>query len=182
MIPTFLAQIEAGGPVTVTHPEMRRYFMTIPEAVQLVLQAGAIGESGELFVLDMGEPVKIVDLARDLIRLSGLEEGVDVDIAFTGVRPGEKLYEEVFFGHETVQPTSHPKVLRSPADVVDASVADRIESLIRLALAEPHNAEAIRGRLLALVPDFHAPAPSPSSGESAAAALMTSGERALRLA
>ena len=113
VVPTFLRQIEAGGPVTITHPEMRRYFMTIPEAVQLVLQAGAMGEGGEVFVLDMGEPVKIVDLARDLIRLSGLEDGHDIEIRFSGMRPGEKLYEELFFTAETASPTSHPKVLRS---------------------------------------------------------------------
>ena len=92
---------------------MRRYFMTIPEAVQLVLQAAVLGQGGEVFVLDMGEPVKIVDLARDLIRLSGLEVGRDIEIKFTGVRPGEKLYEELFFGAEMATPTTHPKVLRA---------------------------------------------------------------------
>lgn len=99
MIPTFLRQIEVGGPVAVTHPEMLRYFMTIPEAVQLVLQAKALSKSGEVFALDMGEPVRILNLAAGLIRLSGLEEGIDVDITFSGVRSGEKLYEEVFFWH-----------------------------------------------------------------------------------
>jgi FlaA1/EpsC-like NDP-sugar epimerase len=113
VVPTFLRQIQAGGPLTITHPEMRRYFMTIPEAVQLVLQAGAMGVGGEVFVLDMGEPVKVLDLARDLIRLSGLEEGHDIEIRFSGIRPGEKLYEELFFSAETASPTSHPKVLRS---------------------------------------------------------------------
>ncbi len=166
VIPTFLKQIEAGGPVTVTHPEMRRYFMTIPEAVQLVLQAGALGHSGETFALDMGEPVRIMDLAHDLIRLSGLEEGVDVDIAFSGVRPGEKLYEEVFFGHEAVEPTAHPKVLRSPADPVSEETADLIETLIRSALHEPNDWDALRVQLRALVPDFHVPPPPPPAEDS----------------
>lgn len=154
VIPTFMQQIETGGPITVTHPEMRRYFMTIPEAVQLVLQAGALGKGGELFVLDMGEPVKIVDLARDLIRLSGLEEGIDVNIEFTGVRPGEKLYEEVLFGGEDVRATNHPKVLRAASDPIDQTLADRVETLVRLASAGIGAEAEIRSSIRAIVPEF----------------------------
>jgi FlaA1/EpsC-like NDP-sugar epimerase len=110
VVPIFKDQIAAGGPVTVTHPEMRRYFMTIPEAAQLVLQAFSIGKGGEVFVLDMGEPVKIVDLARNLILLSGLQPDRDIKIQFTGVRPGEKLFEELNLQHESLVPTSHSKI------------------------------------------------------------------------
>ena len=106
----FREQIARGGPVTITHPDMRRYFMTIPEAVQLVLQAAAIGQGGEVFVLDMGEPVAIVDLAHDLIRLSGLEVGRDIDIEFIGTLPGEKLFEELFSDGEVYQRTHHEKI------------------------------------------------------------------------
>jgi FlaA1/EpsC-like NDP-sugar epimerase len=130
VVPTFLRQIRAGGPVTVTHPEMCRYFMTIPEAVQLVLQAGAIGRGGEVFVLDMGDPVKIVDLAADLVRLSGLEVNVDIDLRFTGVRPGEKLHEEVLFSGENVAPTEHPKVLRARNEPLEPGVVYRISTLL----------------------------------------------------
>lgn len=112
VIPFFKKQIAKGGPVTVTHPEMKRYFMTIPEAVQLVMQAGAMGKGGEVFVLDMGEPVKIVDLARDLIRLSGYEPGVDIEIVFTGTRPGEKLFEELIQDNEAVSKTQHEKIVQ----------------------------------------------------------------------
>jgi FlaA1/EpsC-like NDP-sugar epimerase len=110
VVPLFQEQIARGGPLTVTHPEMTRYFMTIPEACQLVLQAGAMGQGGEIFVLDMGEPVRIVDLARDLIALSGLHEGEDIEIQFTGIRPGEKLFEELSLAEEQVDKTIHPKV------------------------------------------------------------------------
>jgi FlaA1/EpsC-like NDP-sugar epimerase len=110
VIPTFRDQIRRGGPVTVTHPQMVRYFMTIPEAAQLVLQAGAIGEGGEIFILDMGEPVRILDLAKDTITLSGLKPFEDIDIVFTGVRPGEKLYEELQTAGESVLKTRHPKI------------------------------------------------------------------------
>jgi FlaA1/EpsC-like NDP-sugar epimerase len=110
VVPIFKKQIAKGGPVTVTHPEMVRYFMTIPEAVQLVLQSAALGQGGEVFLLDMGQPVKIVDLARDLIRLSGLEEGRDIEIIFTGTRPGEKLFEEMFVPGEAYERTCHEKI------------------------------------------------------------------------
>src|SRR5437867_8464956 len=130
VVPTFLRQIRSGGPVTVTHPEMRRYFMTIPEAVQLVLQAGALGRGGEVFVLDMGDPVKIVDLAADLVRLSGLQLGVDIDLRFTGIRPGEKLHEEVFFSGENVVPTEHPKVLRARNEALESGIVYRISTLL----------------------------------------------------
>jgi FlaA1/EpsC-like NDP-sugar epimerase len=110
VIPIFKKQIAAGGPITVTHPEMRRFFMTIPEASQLVLQASAIGEGGQICVLDMGQPVKIVDLAKNLILLSGLKPGEDIEIAFTGMRPGEKLYEELSTLLEDTLPTRHEKI------------------------------------------------------------------------
>jgi FlaA1/EpsC-like NDP-sugar epimerase len=116
VVPTFRRQIDAGGPVTVTHPEMRRYFMTIPEASQLVLQAAATGQGGQIYLLDMGEPVRIVDLARTMITLSGLRPGEDIDIVFTGVRPGEKLFEKLRIDGEQIEPTVHPKIRiwRSP--------------------------------------------------------------------
>jgi FlaA1/EpsC-like NDP-sugar epimerase len=153
VVPTFLRQIQAGGPVTVTHPEMRRYFMTIPEAVQLVLQAGAIGKGGEVFVLNMGEPVKILDLATDLIRLSGLEVGTDIEIRFTGTRPGEKLYEELFFSSENAYPTDHPKVLRAKNGSLAPGLASVIDVLIDGA-NRGWSDEALRALLVKLVPDF----------------------------
>ena len=157
VVPTFMAQIERGGPVTVTHPDMRRFFMTIPEAVQLVMQAGALGAGGELFVLDMGDPVKISDLARDLIRLSGLEEGTDIEIRYTGIRPGEKLYEEVLFGDEDVRETAHPKVIRVLAADPAEGLEDRIDELIRLATFAPADELRLRETIIGLVPDFQAP-------------------------
>ena len=111
VVPLFEEQIRRGGPVTVTHPEITRYFMTIPEAVSLILQAGSMGQGGEIFVLDMGEPVRIIDLAEQMIRLSGLEPGRDVEIRFTGLRPGEKLYEELFHHSEDLTGTRHPKLM-----------------------------------------------------------------------
>jgi FlaA1/EpsC-like NDP-sugar epimerase len=131
VIPLFRRQIARGGPVTVTHPEMTRYFMTIPEAAQLIVQAGAIGESGDVFVLDMGEPVRILDLAQNMIRLSGKEPGRDVAIEFIGIRPGEKLHEELWAEGEDAVPTVHPKISRCRAQEVDPSWLD--EELAELA-------------------------------------------------
>ena len=110
VIPLFREQIRRGGPVTVTHPEMTRYFMTIPEAVQLVLQASAIGNSGELFLLDMGQPVKIIDLARDMIKLSGFEPDIDIAIVFTGLRPGEKIFEELTYSDAVVETAAYDRL------------------------------------------------------------------------
>ena len=152
VVPTFFRQIRAGGPVLVTHPEMRRYFMTIPESVQLVLQAGTLGLGGEVFVLDMGEPVKIIDLATDLIRLCGYEPGKDIELQFTGIRPGEKLYEEMFFHEEHALPTNHPKLLRAKKAGIPDGLMRRIERLV--AATETSDEDELREMLIALVPDF----------------------------
>lgn len=125
VIPIFQEQIAAGGPVTVTHPEMKRYFMTIPEACRLVLQAASMGEGGEIFILDMGEPVKIVDIARDLIQLSGLIPDQDIEIRFTGIRPGEKLFEELFLGQEDAKRTKHRRIFIGQATAADWSLIER---------------------------------------------------------
>jgi FlaA1/EpsC-like NDP-sugar epimerase len=143
VIPTFRKQIERGGPVTVTHPEMTRYFMTIPEAVSLVVQAGAMGGRGQVFVLDMGEPVRIVDLAQNMIRLSGKEPRLpgdesggaqDVRIQFVGSRPGEKIHEELWSEGEAVGQTTHPKIMRISRPPVDAAwLGQQLVELERLA-------------------------------------------------
>ncbi len=111
VIPIFKEQILKGGPVTVTHPDVTRYFMSIPEAAQLVMQAGAIGKGGEIFVLDMGEPIRIADLAKDMVRLMGLKVGEDLDIVYSGLRPGEKLHESLAADEERVEPTVHDKIM-----------------------------------------------------------------------
>jgi len=160
VIPTFLRQIQAGGPVTVTHPEMRRYFMTIPEAVQLVLQAGAIGQGGEVFVLDMGEPIRVLDLATDLIRLSGLEVGTDIEIRFSGTRPGEKLFEELFFDSESAIPTDHPKVLRAKNGVLPMGLSTVVDVLVDGA-RKGRSDEDLRELLARLVPEFNLPESTP---------------------
>ena len=131
VVPTFRRQIEEGGPVTVTDPEMLRYFMTIPEAVQLVLQSGAVGEGGDVLILDMGEPVRIVDLAKDMIRLSGQRYPDDIDIVFTGLRPGEKLYEELFYETEQNAVRIHEKIFRAPreSETVSTTMKEELRQL-----------------------------------------------------
>ena len=132
VVPTFRSQITAGGPVTVTHPDMERFFMTIPEAVQLVLQAGAIGESGDVLILEMGQPVKIVDLARDMIELSGLKFPDDIDIVFTGIRPGEKLTETLFYDQELGARKVHEQIYRAPGSIPTRQhMADELARLER---------------------------------------------------
>ncbi|MGB3983562.1 MAG: polysaccharide biosynthesis protein, partial [Bacillota bacterium] len=130
VVPLFERQIERGGPVTVTHPDMQRYFMTIPEAVQLVIQAGAMGKGGEVFVLDMGKPVKIVDIAEDLIRLHGLEPGVDIQIEFCGMRPGEKLFEELLTAEEGTDATTHERIFVARGKVPFSGSLDEFVQLI----------------------------------------------------
>jgi FlaA1/EpsC-like NDP-sugar epimerase len=154
VIHSFKQQIAAGGPVMVTHPEMRRYFMTIPEAVQLVLQAAALGKGGEVFLLDMGEPVKIVDLARDMIELSGLEVGHDIDIAFSKPRPGEKLFEELFLTDEEYERTRHEKIfIASSAGRFAPHDLDTTLSSLEEA-AGCRNEAAIRDLLQQLIPEY----------------------------
>jgi len=131
VIPTFKRQIAKGGPVTVTHPDMVRYFMTIPEAAQLVIQAGAMAKGGEIFILDMGKPVKIVDLAKDLIRLSGFEPDVDIKIQFTGIRPGEKLFEELLTAEEGVTSTNHSRIFVAKPNVIDVKLLEELTHVVR---------------------------------------------------
>lgn len=154
VIPRFKKQIEAGGPVTVTHPEITRYFMTIPEACQLVLEAGAMGEGGEVFVFDMGKSVKIVDLAKKMIQLSGFVPDKDIKIEFTGLRPGEKLYEELLTKNENTIPTYHEKILIAKTRVYDFNeIQTQISQLIQL--AESHAGfDVIVQEMKVLVPEF----------------------------
>ncbi len=156
VIPLFQRQIQRGGPITVTHPEARRYFMTIPEAVRLVLQSGAMGRGGEVFLLDMGEQVRIVDLARQLIRMSGLREGEDIEIVFTGLRPGEKLFEELHSDTERMRITRHERILVWDLDARDErELLEEVAELERLAVAG--DAAAIRRQLHHLVPEYLEP-------------------------
>ena len=153
VVPVFKKQIENGGPVTVTHPDMRRYFMTIPEAVQLVLEAGAMAKGGEIFVLNMGNPVKIYDLACDLIRLSGLEPEVDIKIVFTGLRPGEKLFEEISMRDEDVTKTPNEKIfIMKPKEYDESELSAKIKELEKSAVND--SPEEMFKLVKILVPTF----------------------------
>jgi FlaA1/EpsC-like NDP-sugar epimerase len=161
VVPLFREQIRAGGPVTVTHPEIVRYFMTIPEAAQLVIQAGAMGQSGEVFLLDMGEPVKIIDLARRMILLAGLEvrdadnpDG-DIEIVYTGLRPAEKLYEELLISGNAIG-TEHPRIWKAEEGFLPWSETNNaIESISKALLA--NDCEAMRAVLLGAVREYTPP-------------------------
>lgn len=153
VVPSFKKQIAAGGPITVTHPEITRYFMTISEAVQLVIQAGAMAQDSRIFVLDMGEPVKIVDLARDLIRLAGMEPEIDIKIEFTGLRPGEKLYEELLTASEDLKTTKHHKILIAQPDVVNRDKLEKDINILRY-LAGRMMTEPLVTKVSEMVPEY----------------------------
>jgi len=155
VVPLFKKQIKAGGPVTVTHPDVTRFFMTIPEACQLILQAGAMGNGGEIFLLDMGTPIKIDDMARDLIRLSGFEPEVDIKIEYTGLRPGEKLYEELITDGENIVPTRHEKIMvlkgiECDLELLNSKIAELLD------LAQEQAGDKIKSKLREIVPEYKA--------------------------
>ena len=158
VIPIFQRQIASGGPVTVTHPDMRRYFMSISEAVQLVLQASTMGEGSEVFVLDMGEPVPIMTLARNMIHLAGLVEGQDIDIAVTGLRPGEKLFEEVRLDGENILPTYHDKIRRFRGEGSSSELLVEWLENLRILLAAG-NPDSVKAHLARLVPEYQGSVP-----------------------
>jgi FlaA1/EpsC-like NDP-sugar epimerase len=153
VVPLFKKQIQKGGPVTVTHPEVTRFFMTIPEACQLILQAGAMGNGGEIFILDMGTSIKIDDMARDLIRLSGFEPDVDIKIEYVGLRPGEKLYEELITEGENIVPTRHEKIMVLKGIECDLeNLNGKIDKL--LLFAAEQDREKVKFKLMEIVPEY----------------------------
>ena len=153
VIPLFKKQIENGGPITVTDPKITRFFMTIPEACQLVLEAGSTGQGGEVFVFDMGKSVKIIDLAMQMIKLSGLEEGKDIKIQYTGLRPGEKLYEELLGDSEKTLPTHHPKIMIAQVEEYDFDEINPKIDTMMVGLNSETN-EALVAKMKSLVPEF----------------------------
>jgi len=169
-VPLFREQIRAGGPLTVTHPEISRYFMTIPEAAQLILQACVLGRGGEIFALDMGEPVQVRYLAEQMIRLAGKQPGRDIGIVFTGLRPGEKLFEELFHPHENYQQTAHAKIFLAQPRLMAWGL---LQSQLRqgATACRDYDEEALRRLLDALLPEFAA---RPPAGDAQVLAL---GER-----
>jgi FlaA1/EpsC-like NDP-sugar epimerase len=153
VVPLFKQQIQKGGPVTVTHPEVTRFFMTIPEACQLILQAGAMGKGGEIFILDMGTPIKIYDMARDLIRLSGFEPDVDIKIEYIGLRPGEKLYEELITEGENIVPTRHEKIMVLKGIDCELELLNgKIDELIHFAAEQDE--KNVKLKLKEIVPEY----------------------------
>ncbi|MCK5685997.1 polysaccharide biosynthesis protein, partial [bacterium] len=153
VVPLFKRQIEQGGPVTITHPEVTRYFMTIPEASQLILQAGVMGNGGETFILEMGTSVKIADMARDLIKLSGFELDKDIKIEYIGLRPGEKLYEELITEGEDIVPTEHKKIMVLSGQICELESLNKdIDSVI--AIAKQQDGEGIKTMLKKIVPEY----------------------------
>ena len=152
MIPLFQRQIDQGGPITVTDERVTRFFMTIPEACQLVLEAGTMGEGGEIFVFDMGESVKIIDLAKKMIRLSGLELGKDIQIKITGLRPGEKLYEELLAKEENTLATHHPQILKAKIREENDSRINDISDLVAM-FGDQNNINIVT-KMKSIVPEF----------------------------
>lgn len=155
VVNTFRKQIDNGGPITITHPDIKRFFMTIPEAVQLVLQSSVLSSGGEIYVLDMGEPIKIVDMAKDLIRLSGLREGLDVKIEFTGLRPGEKLYEELFLEDESYERTKHEKIFyaKNASSIINAELELFVGELHDMALSG--KSDDLKNFIRTFIPEYN---------------------------
>jgi FlaA1/EpsC-like NDP-sugar epimerase len=153
VVPIFEKQIEKGGPITITHPDIVRYFMTIPEASQLVLEAGTMGNGGEIFVFDMGDPVKIIDLAKNMVVQKGLKIGKDINIEFTGLRPGEKLFEELLLDSEDLLKTHNDLIFIASKEVVDEELSDLIDNLIDLAFNSFDHFKVV-GLMKKIVPEY----------------------------